>query len=221
VPDQGALGAIMKLIFSIISIFIFTFPIFGDDKVELLKQYDLNYSSHIGSALLTVETTKIEIGKKFTIEIRFVTKGVGAYYYNPFFMLFVPLPAQLAIFDSNEKYIGDLIPRGGPSRRTISSSDWFFIPGDRYVGTPFNVMAGHAPGQLGNTPDNMLLAGKYYIQMIYYENFIYSNPETLESNPPKTKEEFIQEFYKNFNRKEIFRSNILEIEFIKNSKAPN
>ena len=186
-----------------------------ETKVAFSKQQDLNIGSYRGCALLSVKNSQIEIGQKFSVDTRFTNKSGGAYFYNPFFGRLILLSAGLAIYNSKKEYIGNLLYWERGSQKTVTSNDWQFIPGGCYVGTPLTFTAGYVPGTAHGVMSNLLPPGEYYLQMIYYKAFISSNPHRLVSNPPKDEKTIIQEFYKNFNRDELFRSNAVKIMFVK------
>ena len=166
-----------------------------------LKNHDLGF----GHALLSAPAA-VKLGEKFDIDIRFYNNGGGEYFYNPFFNRLIPLPAQLAIFDSEKKYLGDLIAWQGGSQVGVSASCWTSIPSGGYVGIRLrSFTAGYIPSL---PPPRKFGAGDYYLQMIYYKVF------TL-ANPARTADEkgAVADFYRNFDRTELFRSDIVQIHF--------
>ena len=48
--------------------------------------------------------------------------------FNPFFRLLIPMPARLAVFDSDRRYAGDLLQVRRGSRTTPNREDWVTIP---------------------------------------------------------------------------------------------
>ncbi len=188
-------------------------------KAEIEKKLNIGYFR--GYASLSLKEAQIEIGKKFSVDIRFTNKSGGAYFYNPFFNRLIPLSAKLAIYNSKKEYIGNLLYWEGGSRKNVASNDWKFIPADSYVGTPLTFTAGYVPDTAHGVTSNLLPLGEYYLQMIYYKSFVSSNPDRLISNPPKDKKTMIREFYKNFNREELFSSNVVKIVFVKKKITSN
>ena len=66
-------------------------------KSDIPGQRDLDMGSCRGYAMLSVRKPKLEIGERFSVDIRFVNKGGGHYFYNPFFIKLIPLPGRLSI----------------------------------------------------------------------------------------------------------------------------
>jgi hypothetical protein len=190
-----------------------------ENKYAFAKQQDLNTGAYRGYCLISVKKSQIEIGKEFSVDICFTNIGGGDDFYNPFFDRLIPLSAMLAIYNSKMEYIGDLLFRDGGSQKTVTSTDWQFIPSGCYVGTQLIFTAGYIPGTPNVVTSNLLPPGEYYLQMIYYKTFIDVNPYRLISNPPKNEKTIIREFYKSFNRDVLFRSNSVKIILIRNEKG--
>jgi len=174
-------------------------------EVKYIESQPLKLGSYRGYARLSVNKTTVKLGGQFNIDIRFVNNSSGDYFYNPFFNRVIPLPAQLAIFDKDKKYLGDLIDQSGSPvtarRAAMSTNDWVFIPSGGYLGVTFG------PIQAGNTPAfprQTLKAGDYYLQMIFYKGFV-------EANRANAEKPSINVFLKGFSRKELFRSNVVKI----------
>jgi hypothetical protein len=177
-----------------------------DQKAIFREQ--VNLESGRGYAELEVKDPVLRLGQQFTIQITFHNTGGGAYFFNPFFNRLIDLPAQLAIFDSQKEYIGNLLYWEEGSRRTPGRSDWAYIL-DGFVGTNIERMAGYVPGtKYGNT-GSLLPAGTYYIQMIYYGVFLRPYHEELKY------EQQIDE-WKASDKKELFRSNVIKVDLVEN-----
>jgi hypothetical protein len=174
---------------------------------------DLDVGSWRGSATITVDKPAVALGAKFEVDIRFRNGGGGDDFYNPFFNHLVPLPARLAIFDSQHKYLGDLLRWEGGSRRSPGINEWAWIPGECYVGCSERFRAGYVPGTVHGVMSNLLPPGTYYLQMIYFKAFASTNPARLESNPPTDVRERVAKFLKTFDCGELFRSNVATIRF--------
>jgi hypothetical protein len=109
----------------------------------------------------------------------------------------------LALYDSNKKYVGDLVGFTGGSQVTVGSRDWVSIPSLSYVGTTMNV------------PLSELAPGEYFLQVIYFKSYIAMNPAVILSNPAHDEQYWLLDFYKKFDRTELFRSNPVKITITK------
>jgi hypothetical protein len=178
-----------------------------DRKILFREQVNLESGSYRGHAELKVVDSVLKRGQPFTTQITFHNTGGGAYFFNPFFNTLIDLPAQLAIFDSRKEYIGDLLHWVGGSRRSTGPNDWTFIWGG-FVGTSFERTAGYVPGTKYDSVRNPLPPGTYYIQMIYHGVFLHPHQEL------KHKQEI--DDWKTFDKKELFRSNVIKIDLVDN-----
>ncbi|HZF00502.1 MAG TPA: hypothetical protein VE344_01260 [Methylomirabilota bacterium] len=168
-----------------------TVTVFGSDNFPFVEKHDLDSGSFRGYSTLTIEKTTIQSGQLFSIDVKFFNNSGGDYFYNPFFDRLIPLPAQLAIYDNDKKYLGDLIEFEGGSQRMVGANDWTRISSLCYVGATLNAnISNSAPGD-------------YYVQVIFYKSFIA---------PASTS---AQEFYKKFDHAELFRSNSVKIRITK------
>ena len=174
-------------------------------------QRDLRLGSFQGLATLRVVKTipdgktEIPLGAKFEVDIRFSNTAGGDDFYNPFLCELVPLPAKLAVYDSQKKYRGDLLERIAGSRKTVSTNDWTYIPGNGYVGCTKRVTA----GRFRNPLYGKLPPGTYYLQMIYLKRFITLNPARTDRGGKVDQKQFDTPQA----REELFRSNMIEIKF--------
>lgn len=66
-----------------------------------------------------------------------------------------------------------------------------------------------APSPFRSWPDHLLPPGKYYVQAVFYRAFITFTV----AEQPKTLNE-VDAFYRAFDRRELFRSNVVEIELL-------
>jgi len=180
---------------------------------KTLVEKKLNFGSFKGYATLSLKKTKVAIGKRFSVDIRFTNECGGSYFYNLFFNPLVPPPAKLAIYNSKKEYIGDLLGEmRSPSHRGVGLEDWTLLP-YCYVGTHLMFKAGYVPETAYAYNSNLLSPGEYYLQMIYYESFI-SSLHVMLRNPKKYKKTIFQKFYKEFRKKkELFSSNIVKVVF--------
>ena len=196
----------------IITVIFITLSCFAGNN---LVEKKLDSGSFRGYATLSLKKTKVEIGKEFSIDIRFTNECGGGYFYNLFFDPRIRPPAKLAIYNSKKEYIGDILGgmRSLGCRRTISE-DWIPLP-YCYVGTHLIFKAGYVPGTAYASNYNLLPPGEYYLQMIYYESFV-SPLHVMLRNPKKYKKDIIQKYYKDFiKKKELFSSNAVKIVFTK------
>ena len=108
------------------------------------------------------------------------------------------MPASLAVFDDKKNYIGNLLEWKGGSRSLNVPDDWINIPSGSYVGTTISERSGQLDSK-------RLLAGTYYLQMIYNKSFIAPQPNNRKQ---------VLEFYKKFDESELFRSNVLQIKLV-------
>jgi len=177
-----------------------------------IEKKDLDLPSYKGYATLTLENSKIKLREKFSVDIRFTNKSGGEDFYNPYYNRLFPLPICLAIYDSDKRYIGDLLHWQGGSRATVGYSSWSFIAGDSYVGTFMSFAAGYVPGTEFGVMNHLLPPGEYYLQVIFYKSFIMANPSQQLDSDAKA---WLGKFYKNFDRTELFRSNAVKVQFIK------
>jgi hypothetical protein len=186
----------------------------GGADIPFVEKSDLNRGSRRGYATLTLNQTTLKLGERFSADIRFTNTSGGDCFYNPLFSRLTFLPARLAIFDSRKAYLGDLLLWEGGSWRGPSAMDWQWVPGDCYVGTIIgHLTAGYVPGTESGVLGHPLPAGEYYLQVIYFNAFIAGNPERMGSNPLKDLPIHLAEFQKNFDRGELFRSNVVRVVF--------
>jgi len=176
------------------------------------EKRDLNSGSSRGSATITVDPQSVALGGPFSVDIRFLNSGGGEEFYNPFLGVQTPLPARLAIFSSDHKYLGDLIERDEASRKMLSVEDWTFLPSLCYVGCVQRLTAGYIPAT-AESASRTLPPGEYYVQVIYLKGFLAKNPARLERRPLEDDEKLLLRFEKEFDRAELFRSNVVKVRF--------
>jgi hypothetical protein len=171
---------------------------------------DLDSGSYRGSATISADKESVALGDPFSVDIRFLNTGAGDEFYNPFLGARTPLPASLAIFSSDHKYLGDLIERDEVPRVTLSAEDWTFVPSLCYVGCVQRLTAGYVP-PTAERGSQMLPPGEYYVQMIYFKGLLATNPTKLERRPLEDEEKVLLQFAKDFDRAELFRSNVVKL----------
>jgi hypothetical protein len=161
-------------------------------------------SGEMGYAKLNIDEPQLHRGERYSVEYTFYNTRGSYWLYNWAFNGLVPLPGQLAIYDSKKEYIGDLLRFVGGSRRTVGDNDWVFLHEGSHLGRRIELTAGYVPGTPYDSMRNLLPAGHYYIQLILYRAFLSPNPTHLEGDKP--------DFYKTFDRSELLRSNAIEID---------
>jgi len=177
-----------------------------DKTYPFRERADLELSSTKGYAVVKAEQESVARGTPYAIEIEFHNAGEGRQFYNLFFNRGIPLAAQLAIFDSEKRYLGDLLYRKQISRKSIEPSDWTYIPSGSYVGIKLDLMGANILNPKYGDKIQLLEAGTYYIQMIFYRAFVW--PNLFDAGKDK------MELYKNFDNEEQFRSNVIRIQFV-------
>lgn len=145
-------------------------------------------------------------GELSNIDYTFHVTNSSYRVYNWQFMRLKPLPGQLAIYDSNKKYIGDLIAFTEGSQAGISDDDWTFLYGGARVGMALGFRAGLVPNTKFDWAGNLLPSGTYYLQLIMYKAFLSPNPFRVVGEKIN--------FYKTFDRSELFRSNVLKVQLV-------
>ena len=176
-------------------------------------QRDLDSGSHRGSATISADKQSVALGEPFSVDIRFLNSGAGGEFYSPFLSGQTPLPARLAIFNSDHKYLGDLFDREGVQRRAmLSAEDWTFVPTLCWVGRAERLTAGYVPAT-SESGSRSLPPGEYDIQLIYFKALLATNPAKLERKPLEDAEKVFRRFERDFDRAELFRSNALRIRF--------
>jgi hypothetical protein len=128
-----------------------------------------------GHATLTMKQTRLRFGETSSVDYTFYNTRSSYWVYNWNFIRFVPLPGQLAIYDAEKRYLGDLIRFTSGSRTRVGSNSWLFLYEGSHVGTSISFQVGHIPGAVGKR----LAPGRYFIQLILSEAF-FSNPQQVQ-----------------------------------------
>ncbi len=176
------------------------------------EKRNLNSGSLRGSATISADRESVALGEPFSVDIRFLNSGGGEEFYNPFLGVQTPLPATLAIFSPDHKYLGNLIERDEAPRNALRAEDWTFVPSLCYVGRVERLTAGYIPAT-AESASRTLPPGEYYVQAIYFKGFLAQNPAKLERRPYEDDEKLLRRFEKEFDRAELFRSNVVEVRF--------
>jgi hypothetical protein len=173
---------------------------------EHRNAYELDAGDVKGRGVLVVDSRKALAGERINVTLTYENGGAGHAFFNPFFNGLLPYPGTILIYDSQKRYVADLLNPVAGSRRTPNSTDWVYIPGSEgFVGAKLRVrlpkvsLGGDGPA-----------AGKYYLQAIYFRAFVEFDRHT----PPDMTLEQGMHFYDDFDRTELFRSNVVEIELL-------
>lgn len=164
-------------------------------------------SYFMGKAEIKVLDPIIGSGQSPVLEVRFINSSEdkqralfsSTVFYGAFFQhTGSALPAALAVFDENRKFVMNLFEWTGGARADITTEAWSTIPAGAYVGTyltlPLLVGRPRGPARPKRT---------YYLQLIYNESFIAPRP--------RSEEELIA-FRVHGKWNELFRSNVIKIE---------
>jgi hypothetical protein len=147
-----------------------------------------------------------EIGKRYLVKYTINVTNGFCKLYSPFFNGLIPHPGQFALYDKNKNYLINLTQWKGGSRRSPGKGDWVFINGGSFIGGKKSFTTGDS---LFSPPINTLKEGTYYLQLIFYQGFVSTPWEDI------VPEQNASYFYKTFSKKELCRSNAIEINIIK------
>ncbi len=167
----------------------------------------LIYGKYEGSATISVEKPVVELGKRYTVEIRFTNSGAPAEIFNPGFNQLLPLPGALVLFDKDNECLGGLFLKVG-SQRAVEPRDWITIPSSTFIGCHKTFTAGRTGKQSDVAP------GNYFLQLIYFKVFVAANPWRFEDKPSSEDKQRLQRFYDSYDGTELFRSNVVAIRFV-------
>ena len=188
-------------------------PEAGERAYPFKEQYDLfKHGGDRAKARLALLTPRVPIGERIDFEVLLVCEG-RLHYLNPFLVpLKQPmLPAALVIYDRDKNYIGNLwFWEGGSSVR--GNGPWISVPAGGLIGRKSSVMAGWVPGTRHSAVNRPLPPGTYYLQVIYLNAFIgWSN---VTNSYSLREAATADEFERLFDRGELFRSNVVELELL-------
>ena len=170
-----------------------------------VERHDLDSDDIHGSVTLSVENPAIKAGEVLSMRVRFENTGKPWDFYNPFFNSRIPLPGQIALYDSDHNYVCEIIPWVSSSVIGMSWDDWTFLPGGGCsLEFPMRLKPTHYKAPLQ--------PGDYYLQFIYYKAFIALAPPWRETDPDvEAKRQRLKQFETHFDRSELFRSNPVKI----------
>lgn len=178
----------------------------GEDKFAFGPQVDVKHLLLSGNATISAAKEVFRLGERIELEFRFDATSPGTVY-NPYFDSLTVQPAVLALFDSNKRYLGDLLARHHGSFRGPSASNWVNVGTGGFVGTSLVVCAGDDPGDLDS--ESTLPPGKYYLQLIFNRYFVSPPPQDPVAFARKGPGNWVYEYH----QQDIFRSNCLILEF--------
>ncbi len=158
-----------------------------------------------GNGEVTIKADSRTLKRDQSHRIKYTFHSLGSHdVYNWQFNRLLPLPGQLAIYDADRRYLGNLIAFRFGSQRGISGEDWSFLYGESYVGKPIEFRVDHIWNSKYDV--DLLPVGTYYIQLVLHKVFFSVSPfRTLGDKP---------DFYENFDRSELCRSNAIRIEIV-------
>ena len=161
-------------------------------------QSEFASGSERGKVILKLENRALSRSAIYQAEYTFYVTNSSYSVYNWQFNPLTPLPGQLALYNEKKEYLGDLLRRDWGSQSLVTDKDWTFLFGGSHVGSKL--------GMRLSGIEQSLPAGKYLIQLILYKAFIAANPFRVEGQPI--------DFYNNFDKTELCRSNAIEVEII-------
>src|SRR5436853_5641939 len=108
-------------------------------------EHPFNLGGDQGKVEITLDETVLHQGEWYGVYFRFTNTNSSYNVYNWQFVSLIPLPGQLAIYDSNQDYLGDLIAFEMGSRKSPGANDWTFLYGGSNVGRSVGFRAGRVP----------------------------------------------------------------------------
>lgn len=166
---------------------------------KFADEHPFKLSDNQGRIEIALDQTVLQRGEQYAVNYKFTNTNSSYPIYNWQFMRLIPLPGQLAIYDADKKYIGDLIAFECCSQSSARLADWTYLYGGSYVGASLGFHAGYVPMTKYGSTSNLLPPGQYYIQLIMYKAFV--------SERSSLTEEVLKDFRQNFDRSELCRSN--------------
>jgi hypothetical protein len=166
------------------------------------------FAERSNSGEVSVESQDRAFRRGEMVHLKYTFHSINSSYnvYNWQFNGLIPLPGQLAIYDAEKQYIGDLMAITSGSRKTITDDDWTFLYGETWLSKPLGFRAGFVPGTKYDHIENPIPLGTYYIQLILYRAFVSPNPFRTVGEK--------WDFYETFDRSALCRSNALKIEIV-------
>jgi hypothetical protein len=175
------------------------------DKYSFHDETPMISGNDKGRVELRLEKLRLRRGELYDAQFTFYNTNSNYWVYNPSFNRLILLPGQLTIYDADKKYIGDL-KFDTVSQRSPGDTDWVYLWSGSHIGAKIGFRAGYLPGTKYWNMENLLPAGRYYIQLILYKAFLSIKPKFLVGEKI--------DFYKTFDRSELCRSSAIEVELI-------
>jgi hypothetical protein len=141
------------------------------------------------------------VKESFTVDIRLYNDSSDAMNcYNLYWDSLIPMPGRLALYDSQKRYVCDLLERLEGSQESITAHDWAEVPVSGYVGMLLGA-------SLPYPSYKVIPPGKYYLQVIYFQRVVRPFSETnMRGDTPDP-----------MSQSELFRSNAVPITVIDQS----
>jgi hypothetical protein len=200
------------------------------------ERCDLETKTHKGRATIAISSREVRAGDSMTVEVRFENHGCQQQFFNPFFQSLIPMPARLAVFDSERRYVGDLLWFSGGSQRSLSREDWVTIPHRGSIGCVVVVRFVDA-SKYPLSGLRKMSSGRYCLQMIFHSRFAsepkwkrMTVPDAARLNLPMLSDDQFEElrtrlawfpsqqfdlaaWSDRYKDDDLFRSNVIEIRF--------
>jgi hypothetical protein len=173
---------------------------------EFSAEHPFKLGNSQGKVEISLDESRLRRGERYRVNYKFTNINISYPVYNWQFTRLIPAPGQLALYDADKRYIGDLIADVGGSRVRVTLNDWTYLHGGSYVGTSLSFTAGSVPRTKYWSARNPLPPGQYYIQLIMYKLFM--------SERPYLTEEVLTDFRQNFDRSELCRSNAVAVKLV-------
>src|SRR5437016_1714728 len=169
---------------------------------EFAGEHPFKLGDDQGKVEITLDNTILRKGDGCPVHVKFTNTNGSYSVYNWQFVSLIPLPGQLAIYDSNRGYLGDLIAFEMGSRKSPGLTDWTFLYTGSSVASWVGFRAGRVPNHIAG---GSLPAGTYYVQLILYNAFVSYHPYFTGTG---------EALVKTFDRSELCRSNVVKIQIV-------
>jgi hypothetical protein len=168
---------------------------------------DFAYEFGKGEVSIDMVDTTLRMNELYKLKYAFHATGSYSVYNWPLSSLST-MPGELAIYDENKKYIGNLIYSTGGSFTGIMEGYWKFLRDETYLNTSKSFRAGWVPSI---SRSHKLSPGTYYIQLILYKALLASSPFHATGDDLSAR---MKDFYTNFDRTELCRSNVIKVNIV-------
>ena len=174
---------------------------------EVRPARELDAFGHRGSAKLSVDRSKAQLGESIKVEVRFEPVSATRVF-NPFFNGLLPYPARIDIFHNDGRYLGNLLGQGGKSRRLPSENDYVTVRGSGVVGCYFQWKTDQLVSLGVDNSGHQLAPGTYWLQVVYVRGFL--NFEKVASRDIGG--EAMSHFYDDYDEADLFWSAAVRVE---------